>query len=119
MIYLDVFLEEGIAEEIFANFGHAYTGSLLSTIPVPDPTLRVKPKRAILEADVRCPLHLLKDFFSSAAQWPKRPTKMKAPIGRNLAGTSDLLSGPSVAISSTNWIRRLRAMPAQSERLLN
>ena len=119
VIYLDVVAEEGIAEEIFAYPGHAYTGSLLSAIPVPDPTLRVKPKRAILEADVHSPLHLLKGFLSSATQWPKRPAKMKAPIGRNLAGTSDLLSGPSVAISSTNLIKHLRAMPAQSERLLN
>jgi ABC-type oligopeptide transport system ATPase subunit len=102
MIYLDVFVEEGVAEEIFANPGHAYTGSLLSAIPVPDLILRVKPKRAILEADVHSPLHLLSDFFSFAAQWPKRPAEMKAPIGRNLAGTSDLLSAPSVAISSTN-----------------
>ena len=63
MIYLDVFVEEGIAEEIFANTGHAYTGSLLSPIPVPDQTLRVKPKRTILEDDVHSPLHLLRNFY--------------------------------------------------------
>ena len=57
-------------------------------------------------------------FSSPAAHWPNKAAKMKAAIDRNVAGTSDSVSGPSVSISSTNCVMRFRATPAQSEMLL-
>lgn len=57
VMYLGVVVEEGPAAEIFANPIHPYTEALLSAIPVPDPTLRGKRKRIILEGDLPSPLH--------------------------------------------------------------
>lgn len=57
VMYLGVVVEEGPAAEIFANPVHPYTEALLSAIPVPDPTLRGKRKRILLEGDLPSPLH--------------------------------------------------------------
>jgi peptide/nickel transport system ATP-binding protein/oligopeptide transport system ATP-binding protein len=57
VMYLGIVVEEGPATEIFANPVHPYTEALLSAIPVPDPTLRGKRKRIILQGDLPSPLH--------------------------------------------------------------
>ena len=58
-------------------------------------------------------------FSSPAAHWPNKAAKMKAAIDRNVAETSDSVSGPSVSIISRTCVMRFCAMPAQSEMPLN
>jgi oligopeptide/dipeptide ABC transporter ATP-binding protein len=53
VIYLGNLVETAGKRQLFANPLHPYTQSLLSAIPVPDPT--VKPKRIILEGDIPSP----------------------------------------------------------------
>lgn len=80
VIYLDFVVEEGIAEEIFVNLGHSYTGSLLAATMVPDPTLRVKPKRTILEADVPSQLYPLKNcLFVNRCSMAEETCKNESP----------------------------------------
>ncbi|MDR1059640.1 MAG: ABC transporter ATP-binding protein, partial [Clostridiales bacterium] len=53
VIYLGNMVEIADKKLLFGNPLHPYTRSLLSAIPVPDPT--VKPSRAILEGDIPSP----------------------------------------------------------------
>ncbi|MDR1206547.1 MAG: ABC transporter ATP-binding protein [Peptococcaceae bacterium] len=53
VIYLGSLVETAGKRQLFENPLHPYTRSLLSAIPIPDPT--VKPKRAILEGDIPSP----------------------------------------------------------------
>ena len=57
VMYLGVVVEEGIADEIFANRVHPYIEVIWSAIPVPDPTLRGKRNCIIPEADLPSLLH--------------------------------------------------------------
>lgn len=57
IMYLGVVVEEGPTAEIFGNPVHPYTEALLSAIPLPDPTMRGKRKRIILDGDLPSPLH--------------------------------------------------------------
>ncbi|MFT7190483.1 MAG: oligopeptide transport system ATP-binding protein [Dinoroseobacter sp.] len=56
VMYLGLVVEEGPAAQVFANPVHPYTEALLSAIPVPDPTLRGKRKRIVLQGDLPSPL---------------------------------------------------------------
>ncbi|WP_171103814.1 ABC transporter ATP-binding protein [Ruegeria sp. HKCCD7255] len=56
VMYLGVVVEEGPASAVFANPVHPYTQALLSAIPLPDPTLRDRKKRIVLEGDLPSPL---------------------------------------------------------------
>ncbi len=56
VMYLGIVVEEGPAAEIFARPVHPYTEALLSAIPIPDPSLRGKRQRIILEGDLPSPL---------------------------------------------------------------
>ncbi len=53
VMYLGCMMEKGPKESIFANPLHPYTEALLSAVPVPDPS--VKMKRIILEGDIPSP----------------------------------------------------------------
>jgi len=54
VMYLGQIVESATAEELFARPAHPYSRSLLSAIPVPDPTRRRQ--RVVLEGDVPTPL---------------------------------------------------------------
>lgn len=56
IMYLGIVVEEGPAEQVFANPVHPYTEALISAIPLPDPALRGKRKRIVLEGDLPSPL---------------------------------------------------------------
>lgn len=56
VMYLGLVVEEGPTEQVFSNPVHPYTQALLSAIPVPDPALRGKRERIVLEGDLPSPL---------------------------------------------------------------
>ncbi|KPB00200.1 ABC transporter ATP-binding protein [Ahrensia marina] len=56
VMYLGLVVEEGPAEQVFSNPVHPYTEALLSAIPIPNPKLRGKRKRIVLEGDLPSPL---------------------------------------------------------------
>lgn len=56
IMYLGVIVEQGPTEQVFANPAHPYTQALISAIPLPDPTLRGKRKRIVLQGDLPSPL---------------------------------------------------------------
>jgi peptide/nickel transport system ATP-binding protein/oligopeptide transport system ATP-binding protein len=57
VMYLGTVVEEGPATQVFANPVHPYTEALLSAIPVPDPALRGKRERILLEGDLPSPMN--------------------------------------------------------------
>ncbi|MGQ7848346.1 ABC transporter ATP-binding protein [Granulosicoccus sp. 3-233] len=57
VMYLGMVVEEGPAAMVFANPVHPYTEALLSAIPLPDPTLRHRRKRIVLEGDLPSPMN--------------------------------------------------------------
>ena len=54
VLYLGRVMEQGPAREVYANPRHPYTRALLSTAPIPDPTVRRE--RVILQGDIPSPL---------------------------------------------------------------
>jgi oligopeptide/dipeptide ABC transporter ATP-binding protein len=54
-MYLGKIMEYTDADTLYKNPVHPYTHALISSIPVPDPT--VKKKRIILKGDVPSPIH--------------------------------------------------------------
>lgn len=57
VMYLGLVVEEGPTEQVFSHPVHPYTEALLSAIPLPDPSLRGRRKRIILEGDLPSPLN--------------------------------------------------------------
>ncbi len=55
VMYLGTIVETGPREVIFSNPQHPYTQALLSSVPIPDPTLRKK--RTILKGDIPSPVN--------------------------------------------------------------
>ena len=55
VMYLGNIIETGTRDEVYLNPTHPYTQALLSAVSVPDPSLRDKRKRIILEGDVPSP----------------------------------------------------------------
>jgi oligopeptide/dipeptide ABC transporter ATP-binding protein len=55
VMYLGKIVEYGDADTLYENPAHPYTYSLISAIPVPDPTVRKK--KQILKGDVPSPIH--------------------------------------------------------------
>ena len=55
VMYLGKIVEIGAATDIYANPKHAYTKALLSSIPIPDPS--VKKKRILIPGDVPSPIN--------------------------------------------------------------
>ncbi|NIN52295.1 MAG: ATP-binding cassette domain-containing protein [Nitrososphaeria archaeon] len=56
VMYLGRIIEEGPSEEVFQHPKHPYTKSLLSSVPIPDPSLKMK--RIILKGDVPSPINI-------------------------------------------------------------
>ncbi len=56
IMYLGVIVEEGPSADVFLNPKHPYTEALISAIPLPDPSLRGKRKRIVLEGDLPSPM---------------------------------------------------------------
>ncbi len=57
IMYLGLVVEEGPAEQVFANPIHPYTQALISAIPLPDPKQRNSGRRIILKGDLPSPLN--------------------------------------------------------------
>ncbi len=54
-MYLGKIVEIGPADEVYSNPIHPYTVSLLSAVPIPDPTENREREQVILEGDVPIP----------------------------------------------------------------
>lgn len=55
VMYLGRIVEYAATDEIFAHPRHPYTEGLMSAVPIPDPSLREKRTRVILEGDLPSP----------------------------------------------------------------
>jgi peptide/nickel transport system ATP-binding protein/oligopeptide transport system ATP-binding protein len=56
VMYLGLVVEEGTVAQVFETPRHPYTEALLSAIPIPDPALRGKRQRIVLQGDLPSPL---------------------------------------------------------------
>jgi peptide/nickel transport system ATP-binding protein len=56
VMYLGRIVEYANTEDLFRHPTHPYTEGLMSAIPIPDPTLRTKRKRVLLEGDMPSPV---------------------------------------------------------------
>ncbi len=57
VMYLGKMMEITTADELYENALHPYTKSLLSAIPIPDPTSSIRDRRVILKGDVGSPIN--------------------------------------------------------------
>jgi oligopeptide/dipeptide ABC transporter ATP-binding protein len=57
VMYLGKMMEIGESDAVYERPLHPYTESLLSSIPIADPKVRMSEKRIILEGDVRSPIN--------------------------------------------------------------
>jgi len=55
VMYLGKIAEIGNEYDVYDNTAHPYTEALLSAVPIPDPALRDKGRRILLEGDVPSP----------------------------------------------------------------
>jgi len=56
VMYLGTVVEEGPTAKVFANPIHPYTEALLSAIPLPDPSLRTRRRRILLQGELPSPM---------------------------------------------------------------
>lgn len=56
VMYLGRVIEQGRTEDVFTSPRHPYTKALLSSSPSPDPRLRDRPDRIVLQGDVPSPI---------------------------------------------------------------
>ena len=57
VMYVGKVVEVSVAKELYAHPQHPYTGSLLSAIPIPDPSVERGRRRIILQGDVVSPVN--------------------------------------------------------------
>ena len=57
VMYLGSIVEIGTADEIYNHPMHPYSKALISAVPLPDPALRGRRKRILLEGDVPTPIN--------------------------------------------------------------
>jgi ABC-type sulfate/molybdate transport systems ATPase subunit len=92
VMYLGRIVELAPAPALYGDPRHPYTRSLLSAVPIPDPT--ATPQRIVLQGDPPSPAHPPADARSTALPAPPPGTTAAAPSGRCCAtwalGTSRL-----------------------------
>ncbi|MFS4581798.1 ABC transporter ATP-binding protein [Phaeobacter sp. C3_T13_0] len=87
IMYLGIVVEEGPTEQVFSEPNHPYTQALISAIPLPDPALRGKRKRIVLDGDLPSPLDPPKGCpFVTRCQVAEARCKTERPL---LKETSD------------------------------
>lgn len=116
VMYLGRIVESGPVAEIYENPRHPYTRSLMSAVPVPDPTVERTRKRIILSGDLPSPAEEIPgcNFASRCPLLPLLPEEKQeqcrgvdpapAPHGRS-----------TVACHHVDSIRRLDTVDASTE----
>ncbi|HEX6447612.1 MAG TPA: ABC transporter ATP-binding protein [Streptosporangiales bacterium] len=114
VVYSGQVMESGTVAEIFDHPVHPYTQTLLSSVPIPDPALRGRRERIVLEGDVQSPLDLPEGclfqrrcFKATERCRVERPVLTEARSGGHLSACHypeerDVLSTAPAAPESVN-----------------
>ncbi|MEZ4664645.1 MAG: dipeptide ABC transporter ATP-binding protein [Caldilineaceae bacterium] len=87
VMYVGKVVEVAKTDELFANPQHPYTEALLSAVPKPDPRLRARKQRIVLEGDVADPANPPSGcYFHPRCPYAKDRCSSEAPALRDVGG---------------------------------
>ncbi|MEZ4709141.1 MAG: dipeptide ABC transporter ATP-binding protein [Caldilineaceae bacterium] len=87
VMYVGKVVEVAKTDELFANPQHPYTEALLSAVPKPDPRLRARKQRIVLEGDVADPANPPSGcYFHPRCPYAKERCSAETPALRNIGG---------------------------------
>ena len=87
VMYVGKIVEVAKTDELFANPQHPYTEALLSAVPKPDPRLRVRKQRIVLEGDVADPANPPSGcYFHPRCPYAQKRCSAETPILRDVGG---------------------------------
>jgi peptide/nickel transport system ATP-binding protein len=90
-MYLGKIVELSETQELFAQPKHPYTEALMSAIPVPDPRLRGKRQRIILEGEIPSPRNPPPGCpFHPRCRYAEQRCATEVPILRGVNGDEHL-----------------------------
>jgi oligopeptide/dipeptide ABC transporter ATP-binding protein len=91
VMYLGKIVELAATESLFHHPRHPYTEALMSAIPLPDPRLRGRRERIILEGEIPSPRHPPPGCpFHPRCQYAREECRREAPPLRAIEGTDHL-----------------------------
>jgi peptide/nickel transport system ATP-binding protein len=86
VMYVGKLVELTTTEELFANPKHPYTEALLSAVPKPDPRLRRRKQRIVLEGEVADPANPPRGcYFHPRCRYAKDRCQQETPALRHVS----------------------------------